>query len=109
MKVSYLPYLCHTSSQWVRQLQIQRSRDLQSLCHTCHTFFSLQKMESRNKTHTLLAAIERSPTSVGMAGVALASKPRSYWYLGDSSHHQVSQKVWQKVCHCAGGSHALPA
>mgnify|MGYP007089935597 CR=1 FL=1 len=109
MKVPYLSYVCHTSSQWVRQLQIQRSRDLQSLCHTCHTFFSLKEMESRNNPHTLLAVIEESTNSIGMAGMALDYKPRPYWFLGGSPHHQVSQKVWQKVCHNAGGEHALPA
>jgi hypothetical protein len=109
MKLPHLPYLCHTLTQWVWQLQIQRSRGLQSFCHTCHTSFSLKEMESKNKPHTLLAVIEGSPTSIGMAGVALAYKPRPYWFLGGSPHHQVSQKVWQKVCHCAGGNHALPA
>jgi hypothetical protein len=109
MRLPHLPHPCHTLSQWVWQLQIQRSRGLQSFCHTCHTSFSLKEMESRNKPHTLLAVIEESPTSIGMAGVSLAYKPRPYWFLGGSPHHQVSQKVWQKVCHYAGGNHALPA
>ena len=109
MKLPYLPHLCHTLSHWVWQPQIQRVRELQSFCHTCHTSLFIKEMESRDKPHTLLAAIEESLTSIGMVGVPLACKPRLYWFLGGSPHHQVRQKVWQKLCHSAGGNHALPA
>jgi hypothetical protein len=109
MKLPYLPHLCHTLSQWVWQLQIQRLSGLQSFYHTCHTSFFIKKMGSRDKPHTLKAITEESTTSIGMAGVALGYKPRPYWFPGVSTHHQVSQKAWQKVCHCVGGNHALPA
>jgi hypothetical protein len=109
MKLPHLPHLCHTLNQWVWQSQIQRLSGLQSFCHTYHTSFFIKEMESRDAPHTLLAVTEESTTSIGMAGVALAYKPRHYWFLGVSLHHQVRQNVWQKVCHCAGGSHALPA
>ena len=109
MKLPHLPHLRHTLSHWVWQSQIQRLSGLQSFCHTYHTSFVIKEIESRDKPHTLLAVTEESTTSIGMAGVALTHKPRSYWFLGGSPHHQVSQKVWQKVWHCVGGNHAFPA
>ena len=109
MKLPHLPHFCHTLSHWVRQSQIQRLSGLQSFYHTYHTSFVIKEIESRDKPHALLAVTEESTTSIGMAGVALAHEPRSYWFLGGSPHHQVSQKVWQKVWHCVGGNDALPA
>ena len=109
MKLPYLPHHCHTFSCRVWQSQIQRLSGLQSLCHTYHTSFFIKEMESRDKPHTLLAVTEENTTSIGMAGVSHAYKPRSHWFLGVSLHHQLRHKVWQKVCHCVGENHALPA
>jgi len=109
MKLPHLPHLCQTLSHWVWQSQIQRLSGLQSFCHTYHTSFFIKEMESRDEPHTLLDVTEENTTSIGMAGVSHAYKPRSHWSLGVSLHHQLRHKVWQKVCHCVGENHALPA